>query len=69
MLRIGFFGSALMLGALGLIRSMPNHSFVGDGSLSKAPRLAGNRYPHSSARQQARYRRQIAAGQLQMERA
>lgn len=27
----------------------------------------GARYPHSSARQQARYRRQIAAGQLRME--
>ncbi len=61
--------SALSLAALGLIKSMPSHPFIGDGSLSKAARLAGKRYPHSSARQQARYRRQIAAGQLQMERA
>jgi hypothetical protein len=30
-------------------------------------RKTGKRYPHSSARQQARYARQIAAGQLKMD--
>lgn len=45
-------------------------NFVGGTGLSKAPgkrRKQTRRYPHSSERQRARYARQIAAGQLNME--
>ena len=37
------------------------------GRTGRKRRRTGHRYPHSSARQQARYARQIAAGRLSME--
>lgn len=37
-----------------------------DANRSTTRRRTGVRYPHSSRRQQARYARQIAAGQLRM---
>ena len=43
-------------------------TFFDPGNRASSPRHSGHRYPHSSTRPRDRYRRQIEAGQLQMER-
>lgn len=43
-------------------------TFFDLGNRAPSLRRPGHRYPHSSTRQRDRYRRQIEAGQLQMER-
>lgn len=48
---------------LPLMMAAPSAPHPGKGAKR---RRTGRRYPHSSARQQARYARQIAAGQLSM---
>lgn len=73
-----YFGSLLSLLSLGsritvtTTTADPRPSlfptFLDLGNRAPSPGRPGHRYPHSSTRQRARYRRQIEAGQLQMER-
>lgn len=48
--------------------SPPSLRFLDPIGRSAPRRNATTKHPHSSTRQRTRYRRQIAAGQLQMER-
>lgn len=60
------FSVATLLASLSALNlSLPDY---GPSIIPTAPkrRRTGVRYPHSSRRQQARYARQIAAGQLRM---
>ncbi len=60
-----FMGSLLEAVAMARLINTKPHS-IGPGRKTSGLRRTGRQYPHSSKRQQARYARQIEAGQIKL---
>ena len=69
MRRIGYMGAAVVAAMLGASPLANQFANIIGGAPKKTGkrRKSGEKYPFSSTRQNARYARQIAAGQLRMD--